>query len=95
MIIELNVCDQKPKVEKHVTFKVVEEEKKLDEWRLVIPRGYPEKIVEGDIVEEQKHNSNLDIILGRIPTWMAPYIKTSSGNIHYLYNDFVLCSMRT
>lgn len=72
MVQDLNVYEQKSKVEKHVTFKDMEEEKKLEEWRLVIPRGYPEKIVEGDIVEEQKHNSNLDIILGRIPTWKSP-----------------------
>jgi len=32
---------------------------------MVIPIGYPEKIIEGETVEEQKHhNSNYDIILG-------------------------------
>ena len=94
MIRKLNV--KEIKVEKRVTFKDFEEEKKLEEWRMVIPKGYPEKIIEGEIVEEQKHhNSNYDIILGKIPTWKSPSFVTSAGTIHQLYNDFILYSMRT
>ena len=75
------------------TFK--EEEKKLEpDWRELVPKGYPFKEIEGEIVEEKKVNRNIDIIMGRIPSWKAPSIITSANTEHLLYNEFVCVSTK-